>query len=127
TTPGERIELLDRIISAYEQHIDEIANVMAQEVGIPISARAQATGPIGHMKVARDLLKTYSFETQLAETIIRREPIGVCALVSPWNWPVQTPTIKAIYGLAAGCSVVLKPSDASPVSAVLLARVFEMA
>ncbi|RVD30736.1 aldehyde dehydrogenase family protein [Mesorhizobium sp. M4B.F.Ca.ET.017.02.2.1] len=127
TTPIERIELLDRIISAYETCVDEIADVMAQEVGIPVSAKAQATGPVGHMKVARDLLKTYSFQTQLADTIIRREPIGVCALVSPWNWPVQTPTIKAIYGLAAGCSVVLKPSDASPVSAVMLARVFEMA
>ena len=100
---------------------------MAQEVGIPVSARAQAAGPIGHMKVARDLLRTYRFETQLAGTIIRREPIGVCALVSPWNWPVQTPAIKAIYGLAAGCTVVLKPSDASPVSAIMLARVFEKA
>jgi aldehyde dehydrogenase (NAD+) len=127
TTIEERIELIDRIIAAYEKCIDEIADVMAREVGIPVSARAQATGPIGHMKVARDLLKTYQFETQLAGTIIRRESIGVCALISPWNWPVQTPAIKAIYGLAAGCTVVLKPSDASPISAIMLARVFEMA
>ena len=127
TTIDQRIDLIDRIIAAYEQCVDQIADVMAQEVGIPVSARAQAAGPIGHMKVARDLLKTYRFETQLAGTIIRREPIGVCALVSPWNWPVQTPAIKAIYGLAAGCTVVLKPSDASPVSAIMLARVFEKA
>ena len=102
-------------------------HVMAQEVGIPVSARAQATGPIGHLKVARDLLRTYRFETQLADTIIRREPIGVCALISPWNWPMQTPAIKAIYGLAAGCTVVLKPSDASPISAIILAEIFEKA
>jgi aldehyde dehydrogenase (NAD+) len=127
TTLAERIALIDRIITEYEQCVTQIADAMASEVGIPVSARAQATGPIGHMKVARDLLKTYGFETQLSGTVIRREPIGVCALVSPWNWPVQTPAIKAIYGLAAGCTVVLKPSDASPLSAILLARVFEKA
>jgi aldehyde dehydrogenase (NAD+) len=127
TTLEERFDLINRIIAAYEQNVGRIADVMAQEVGIPVSARAQALGSIGHMKVARDLLKTYRFEAQLADTIIRREPIGVCALVSPWNWPVQTPAIKAIYGLAAGCTVVLKPSDASPISAIMLTRAFEMA
>ena len=127
TSLDERIALIDRIIAAYEERVDEIAELMAREVGIPVSARAQATGPIGHMKVARDLLKTYPFETQLADTIIRREPIGVCALISPWNWPIQTPVIKAIYGLAAGCTVVLKPSDASPISGIILAEIFEKA
>lgn len=127
TTPGERADLIDRIIAAYERSIEAIADTMAREVGIPVSARAQATGPIGHMKVARDLLKTYGFETHLGGTIIRREPIGVCALISPWNWPVQTPVIKAIYGIAAGCTMVLKPSDASPLCAIMLARVFEEA
>jgi aldehyde dehydrogenase (NAD+) len=127
TSLDERIALIDRIIAAYEERVDEIAELMAREVGIPVSARAQATGPMGHMKVARDLLKTYPFETQLADTIIRREPIGVCALISPWNWPIQTPVIKAIYGLAAGCTVVLKPSDASPISGAILAEIFEEA
>lgn len=127
STPLERAELIDRIIARYEERADEIADIMAQEVGIPVSARAQTIGPIGHMKVARDLLKTYHFEKHLGGTIIRREPIGVCALISPWNWPVQTPVIKAIYGLAAGCTVILKPSDASPVSAVILAEIFEKA
>jgi aldehyde dehydrogenase (NAD+) len=127
TSLDERIALIDRIISAYEERVSELAEIMAQEVGIPVSARAQVTGPIGHMKVARDLLRTYPFETQLADTIVRREPIGVCALISPWNWPVQTPVIKAIYGLAAGCTVVLKPSDASPVSGIILAEIFEKA
>ena len=66
------------------------------------------------MKVARDLIRTYAFEQQLADTIVRREPIGVCALISPWNWPIQTSVIKMIYGIAAGCTMVLKPCDASP-------------
>jgi aldehyde dehydrogenase (NAD+) len=126
-TRDERIALIDRIIASYEKRIDQFADVMAQEVGIPVSARAQAAGPLGHMKVARDLVRTYGFETRLGDTIIRREPIGVCALISPWNWPVQTPVIKAVYGLAAGCTVVLKPSDASPLSALLLAQVMEEA
>jgi aldehyde dehydrogenase (NAD+) len=79
------------------------------------------------MTVARDLVKTYHFESQLADTVIRREPIGVCALISPWNWPVQTPVIKLIYAIAAGCTAILKPSDASPVSAILLAEVMDKA
>ena len=127
TSIDERIALIDRIIAAYEARVDEIAELMAREVGIPVSAKAQATGPIGHMEVARELLKNYPFETQLADTIIRREPIGVCALISPWNWPIQTPVIKAVYGIAAGCTVVLKPSDGSPVSGIILAEIFEKA
>lgn len=123
----QRIALIDRIIFAYEARMDEFADLIAQEVGIPVSSRAQVTGPVGHMKVARDLLKTYLFETQLADTVIRREPMGVCALISPWNWPIQTSVIKAIYGIAAGCTVILKPSDASPLSGIVLAEVFEKA
>ena len=127
TTPDERVALIDRIIGAYEKRVDDFAEVMAREVGVPVSARAQATGPVGHMKVARDLLKTYHFESRIADTIIRREPIGVSGLISPWNWPTQTPSNKAIFALAAGCTVVLKPSDASPLSAILLAEVMEEA
>lgn len=127
TTLDERIALIDRIIGAYEERLDDFSAVIAQEVGIPVSARAQVMGPIGHMKVARDLLKTYSFESRIGTTIIRREPIGVCALISPWNWPIQTKVIKVIYALAAGCTVVSKPSVNSPISAILLAEVLHKA
>ena len=124
TALADRIELIDRIIAAYERREAEISEIMALEVGIPLSFRAQTKGPAEHMRVARDLLKTYAFETRVGGAIIRREPIGVCALISPWNWPIQTLAIKAIYGLAAGCSVILKPSDSSPASAILLAQAF---
>jgi aldehyde dehydrogenase (NAD+) len=77
--------------------------------------------------VARDLIRTYPFEHQIAGTIVRREPIGVCALISPWNWPIQTSVIKVIYGIAAGCTVVLKPSDAAAASGVALAEVMHEA
>ncbi|WP_122454804.1 aldehyde dehydrogenase family protein [Pseudomonas viridiflava] len=127
TTLDERIALIDRIIDAYEERLDDFSAIIAQEVGIPVSARAQVMGPIGHMKVARDLLKTYSFESRIGTTIIRREPIGVCALISPWNWPIQTKVIKVIYALAAGCTVVSKPSVNSPISAILLAEVLHKA
>ena len=127
TSVAERVALIDRIISEYESREGEFAEMIAAEVGVPVSFRAQVAGPAGHMKVARDLLATYDFERQLADTIVRREPIGVCSLISPWNWPIQTSVIKAIYGLAAGCTVVLKPSDASPISGVALAEVMDAA
>jgi aldehyde dehydrogenase (NAD+) len=127
TSIDERIALIDRIIAAYERREVDLAQLIAQEVGVPISMKAQVTGPAGHMKVARDLVRTYAFERQLADTIVRREPIGVCALISPWNWPIQTSAIKVIYGIAAGCTMVLKPSDSSPASGVALAEVMEEA
>jgi len=127
TSVEERIELIDRIIAAYERREADLADLIAQEVGVPVSMKAQVTGPAGHMKVARDLIRSYVFERQLADTIVRREPIGVCAMISPWNWPIQTSVIKVIYGIAAGCTMVLKPSDASPASGVALAQVMDEA
>lgn len=127
TTPGERIALIDRIIAAYEKRDAELSQLIAVEVGVPVSFRAQVAGPAGHMRAARELLATYAFERQLADTIVCREPIGVCALIAPWNWPIQTAVIKAIYGIAAGCTMVLKPSDASPASGVVLAEIMHEA
>jgi aldehyde dehydrogenase (NAD+) len=127
TSVAERIELIDRIIAAYERREADLSQLIAKEVGIPVSFKAQVTGPAGHMKVARDVIRDYAFERQLADTIVRREPIGVCALISPWNWPIQTSVIKVIYGLAAGCTVVLKPSDSSPASGVALAEIMDEA
>ena len=125
TSVDERIALIDRIIAAYERREADLAQLIAQEVGVPVSMKAQVTGPAGHMKVARDILRSYVFERQLADTIVRREPIGVCALISPWNWPIQTSVTKVIYAIAAGCTMVLKPSDVSPASGVALAEVME--
>jgi aldehyde dehydrogenase (NAD+) len=127
TSVDERIALIDRIVEEYERREDELAQLIAAEVGVPISFRAQVTGPAAHMRVARDVLRGYDFERQLADTVVRREPIGVCALISPWNWPIQTSVIKAIYGIAAGCTVVLKPSDAAPLSGIALAEVMQAA
>ena len=127
TSVEERIALIDRIIAAYERREEEFAQLIAQEVGVPVSFTAQVKSSPGHMRVARDVLRGYAFERQLADTIVRREPIGVCALISPWNWPMQQSVVKVIYGIAAGCTMVLKPSDASPVSGVALAEVMDEA
>ncbi len=127
TSVSERVELIDRIIAAYERREVQLGQLIAQEMGAPVSVKAHVTGPAAHMRVARDLIRDYAFERQLADTIVRREPIGVCALISPWNWPIQTSAIKVIYGIAAGCTVVLKPSDAAPASGVALAEVMDEA
>ena len=123
TSVEERVAVIDRIINAYEARIDEFSDLIAHEVGIPVANRAQVTGPAAHMRVARDILRDYSFETRMGNAIVRREPVGVTALISPWNWPIQTGVIKAIYALAAGCTVVAKPSINSAASGALLAQV----
>ncbi|MGC5172757.1 aldehyde dehydrogenase family protein [Microbacterium sp. DT81.1] len=127
TSVDERIALIDRIIDAYEARTDEFAQLIAREVGIPVANRAQVTGPAAHMRVARDILRDYPFETRLGSAIVRREPIGVSALISPWNWPIQTGVIKMIYALAAGCTVIAKPSINSAASGALLAQVMHEA
>jgi aldehyde dehydrogenase (NAD+) len=127
TSAEERAALIDRVIDVYESHIDEFSELIAREEGIPVSNRAQVTGPAQHMRVARDILLKYPFETRIGHAIIRREPIGVCALISPWNWPVQTGVIKLIYALAAGCTIVAKPSINSAASGALLAQVLHEA
>ncbi|OZC57089.1 aldehyde dehydrogenase family protein [Rhodococcus sp. RS1C4] len=127
TSVESRIALIDRIIEVYESRLDDFSELIAREVGIPVSNRAQVAGPADHMKVARDILRDYPFESRVGTAIVRREPIGVCALVSPWNWPVQTGVIKIIYALAAGCTVVAKPSVESAASGVLLAEVLDEA
>ena len=127
TSVEDRIALIDRIIGAYETHSDEFSELIAREVGIPVANRAQVAGPAQHMRVARDILRDYPFESRVGNAIVRREPIGVCALISPWNWPIQTGVIKLIYALAAGCTVVAKPSLNSAASGVLLAQVLHEA
>jgi aldehyde dehydrogenase (NAD+) len=125
TSVDERIALIDRIIDVYETYIDEFSDLI--EVGIPVVNRAQVTGPADHMRVARDIIRDYPFESRMGSAIVRREPIGVCAVISPWNWPIQTGVIKTVYALAAGCTVVAKPSVNSAASGTLMAQVLHEA
>src|ERR687889_445693 len=127
TSVDERIALIDRIIDVYETYIDEFSDLIAREVGIPVANRAQVTGPADHMRVARDIIRDYPFESRMGSAIVRRESIGGCAVISPLNWPIQTGVIKTVYALAAGCTVVAKPSVNSAASGTLMAQVMHEA
>ena len=107
----------------------EFAQTMTREMGTPASLSQAAQAPLGvaHIATMLQVLKTFEFETQVGTTAICREPVGVCALITPWNWPVHQLFCKLVPALAAGCAVVLKPSEFSPLSAALLAEVLEAA
>lgn len=127
TTPTERAELLDRIHRLLLERAELFAQALSLEMGAAISfARsAQVRFAAEHIRVARDNGRSYPFLTHRGTTAIIREPIGVCALITPWNWPLYQITAKVGPALAAGCTVVLKPSELSPLSALLFAEVIE--
>jgi aldehyde dehydrogenase (NAD+) len=125
TSPQERAALLDRIHALVLERAELFAMALTLEMGAPITYARSAHVPLAaeHLRVARDNLATYSFVRQRGTTAILREPIGVCALITPWNWPIYQITAKVGPALAAGCTVVLKPSELSPLSALLFAEV----
>ncbi len=123
TTREERIGLLTALREAYKKRIPRIAEAMTAEVGIPkaLAAGGQVLAGARHLKVAIDALRDYPLEQDWGTTRIRREPVGVCALLAPWNWPMNQVTCKVGPALAAGCTMVLKPSQLSPLSALIFA------
>jgi aldehyde dehydrogenase (NAD+) len=125
TTRKERTALLQRIIELYNARFDELAQAMTLEMGSPItfSRETQAVMALAHFKQMVEVLKGYKFERHMGGTLIRREAIGVCGLITPWNWPLNQITSKLAPALAAGCTVVLKPSEVSPLSAILFAEI----
>lgn len=127
TTKAERIALLERIIAEYTKRQPDLAAIVTEEMGSPKSVTTQITGPADQFKQAIATLKTYEFEKRIDGNLVRREPIGVCGLISPWNWPVQTPCTKLAAALAAGCTVILKPSEYSSVAMVTLAEILHAA
>ncbi len=129
TTREYRIELLQNIEEAYMGRYDEISIAITTEMGSPISLSKQlqaATG-IVHLQTYIKVLQDYQFEQDKGPTRIRREPIGVCGLITPWNWPINQVACKVFPALAAGCTMVLKPSELTPVAATLLAEVMDTA
>lgn len=129
TTPEQRIELIDAIVDVYKKRYGEIAAAISAEMGAPITfaTKVQAATGIGHFKSASKILKTYDFENQQGTTLIRKEPIGVCGLITPWNWPMNQIACKVAPALAAGCTMILKPSEVAPISAILLAEIMDEA
>lgn len=125
TSAQERAALLDRVHALMLERAELFAMALATEMGAPISYARAAHVPLAaeHIRVARDNLASYPFRIQRGKTAVVREPIGVCALITPWNWPIYQITAKAGPALAAGCTMVLKPSELSPLSALLFAQV----
>jgi len=129
TTPAERLALMERILAAYKAHYDEIARAMTIEMGAPVtlSNGAQTRIGVGHISAMIDVLKTFKFEEMRGTVRLVQEPVGVCALITPWNWPMNQVAAKVVPALAAGCTMVLKPSEYSPFSAVIWAKVMHEA
>ncbi|MEM6582065.1 MAG: aldehyde dehydrogenase family protein [Pseudomonadota bacterium] len=125
TSVQERLELLDSCIEAYQKHYNDIADAIREEMGAPkeLAAGAQAYCGLGHLKEARKVLSTFQFEEDLGEHRVFKEPIGVCGLITPWNWPVNQISCKVSPALAVGCTMVLKPSEVAPLSAYLFTQV----
>ena len=129
TTPAERLALMERILVAYNAHYDEIAQAISTEMGAPITLAkgSQTRIGVGHISAMIDVLKTFKFDELHGNTRLILEPVGVCALITPWNWPMNQVAAKVIPALAAGCTMVLKPSEYSPFSAILWAKVMHEA
>ena len=129
TSKEEKIELLNNIISEYENRYDDFVQTITEEMGAPLwlSEKAQASTGIKNIHETLDALKDYQFEKPEGDYILIKEPIGVVGMITPWNWPMNQITTKVSAALAAGCTMVLKPSEISPYCAMLLAEVFDKA
>lgn len=129
TSKEERLTLLDQIIAVFERRFDELAEVITAEMGSPLwfAKSVQTHTALEHFKQARKVLKNYDFGHVLGTTRIVREPMGVCGFITPWNWPINQIVSKFAPALAAGCTVVVKPSEFSPLSAILLTEVLHEA
>jgi len=129
TTQAERLALLKRILEVYNERFEDIAQAVSDEMGAPLSfARdAQAWAGRAHMESTIAALENYEFSHQRGKTMVVKEPIGVCALITPWNWPLNQIVCKVAPAIAAGCTVVLKPSEIAPISGIVFAEVMEAA
>src|SRR5580704_1111168 len=113
TRPKERLAFLQRIIEVYKSRIDEMAETISQEMGAPITLSRAAQAPVGlsHLIEIVKVLGQFKFEELKGSTLMRKEPIGVCGLITPWNWPMNQIICKVAPALAAGCTMILKPSE----------------
>jgi len=129
TTKEERLALLQKIVAVYMTRYEELARTISQEMGAPLwlAKAAQAATGVGHLNQTIAVLKDYAFQEQHGTTLIAREPVGVCGFITPWNWPVNQIMCKVAPALAAGCTMVLKPSEIAPLDAILLAEIFHAA
>ncbi len=129
TSVEYRADLLDKIAAGYEARLADIASGISQQMGAPmwLSNAAQAPAGLGHYANAAKILRKYDFEDVIGSTLIRKEPIGVCGFITPWNWPANQIACKVAPALATGCTMVLKPSEIAPIDAMILAEIMHEA
>ncbi|MDG2090510.1 MAG: aldehyde dehydrogenase family protein [Gammaproteobacteria bacterium] len=129
TSKEERLQVLDRIIEEFEKRLPEMAEAITEEMGAPawLSESTQAALGVNHFKNTRTVLERFEFEADRGGSHISREPIGVCGLITPWNWPMNQICAKTSPALAVGCTVVLKPSEIAPFSAKIFAEIIHAA
>ena len=129
TSVAERVALLERVIAEYQKRYADMSAAITEEMGAPVllAQKAQAAMGIGHLQTALAVLKDYHFQEQRGSTMIVKEPIGVCGLITPWNWPVNQIACKVAPALATGCTMVLKPSEIAPFSAQIWTEILHAA
>ena len=129
SSKDDRIEILNNVIAEYENRYQDFVDTITEEMGAPLwlSSKAQASTGIKNLNETLDALKEYQFEKAEGDYILMKEQIGVVGMITPWNWPMNQITTKVSAALAAGCTMVLKPSEISPYCAMLLAEVFDTA
>lgn len=129
TTKEERLALLGKIMDAYKARLGDIASAVSSEMGAPLTLaqRAQAPAGLGHLMATAKALESLEFAEDIGTSRIEYEPIGVCALITPWNWPLNQIAAKVAPAIAAGCTMVLKPSEMAPLNALIFAEVMHEA
>jgi aldehyde dehydrogenase (NAD+) len=127
TTLDQRLAFLQRIIEVYKSRMDEMAETISKEMGAPLGLTRAAQAPVGlwHFSEIVKVLKHFKFEELKGSTLMRKEPVGVCGLITPWNWPMNQIACKVAPALAAGCTMVLKPSELAPLSAYLFTQILD--
>ena len=129
TSQEERIELLEKIIDCYKARMDDVAATISEEMGAPINLAHSMQAPMGldHLATTLDVLREFKFEEDFGSSRVIREPVGVCGFITPWNWPINQITCKVASALAAGCTMILKPSEIAPFNAILFAEILDAA
>ncbi len=129
TSRAERLDLLRNVLAEYKKRINDIAETLSREMGAPVlfARDSQTATGTGHLQRMIEVLENYAFEWMQGSTLIAREPIGVCGLITPWNWPLNQIVCKVAPALAAGCTMVLKPSEVAPLNAIIWSEVLHAA
>ena len=131
TTVSQRIQWFKRLLDIYRANADAITDAMIMEIGSPRSFTHEVQTPCGdgHIEVMIEVLESFQFEhpSPRGGSTIVHEPVGVCALITPWNWPINQVVAKVLPSLASGCTCVLKPSEESALSAILFAQMLDEA